>query len=80
MVQVGKNGVAESLVAAVTQALLEHELVKVKFVAFKSEKRSLAEQIAERSSSQLVDVIGNIAIIYKEHPELEKREIELPST
>ncbi len=73
VVQIGQKGVSSTLLEAVEKALTDHELIKVKFVDFKDEKKDLILQVTEATGSSLVDIIGNIAILYRENPELENR-------
>lgn len=75
---IGKQGVTDMLVRAVSQALEAHELVKVRFNEFKDEKRPLAEEIESRTSSHIAGMIGHVALFYKQHPEAEKRKIHFP--
>ena len=75
---IGKQGVTDMLVRAVTQALEAHELVKVRFNEFKDEKRTLAEEIERRTGSQIAGMIGHVALFYKQHPQEDKRKIEFP--
>ena len=63
---VGKRGLEERVVAAMNEALGSHELVKVKFQAFKDEIRPLAEELAVKTGSELVSIIGFIATLYRE--------------
>ncbi len=72
VVQIGQKGLTEALIKAVDKALSDHELIKVKFVDFKDEKHDLAEEVVDKTGSVLVGMIGNIAIIFRENPELEK--------
>ena len=74
VVQIGQKGLTESLIKAVDKALSDHELIKVKFVDFKDEKHELAGEVCSGTGSELVGMIGNIAIFYRENPELEKKE------
>jgi len=74
VVQIGQKGLTDSLIKAVDKALNDHELIKVKFVDFKEEKHELAEEVSSGTGSALVGMIGNIAILYRENPELEKKE------
>lgn len=74
VVQIGQKGLTEALIKAVDRALSDHELIKVKFVDFKEEKHELAEEVAGGTGAALVDVIGNIAILYRENPELESEQ------
>ena len=77
VVQVGKNGMSESVFAAADQELDSHELIKIKFVDFQDQKRALAQELATRSKAELIGVIGNIAIVYRQNPDPEKRKIRL---
>jgi RNA-binding protein len=63
--KLGKAGVTDAFLAALGQALDHHQLVKVKFDAFKEEKKVLAPAIAQRTSSQLVQRVGNVAVYYR---------------
>ena len=76
---VGKNGVTQELVSSTRQALSARELIKVRFNEHKAEKKQLSVRIAEQTQSLLVDIIGHIAIIFRPHPDPEKRAITLPS-
>jgi RNA-binding protein len=78
MIHIGKNGVEESNIATIDKALNDHELIKVKFLVFREERRKLAEEISDKTKAELIEVIGNIAILYRPSIELEKRTIDLP--
>jgi RNA-binding protein len=70
IVQIGKGGIDEGLVAAVEQALVDHELVKVKVgEAAGLERHDAAEAIAQRTGSEVAQVLGNIVLLYRAHPE-----------
>jgi RNA-binding protein len=77
VLQIGKSGVASSQLAAIQQALEAHELIKLKFQDFKDQKNELIEIITQKTECQLAGIIGHIAILYKEHAEVEKRKIRL---
>lgn len=70
VVMVGHKGFTESLVNAVDRALSDHELIKIRFIDFKDEKRELASRIVSSVGASLVGIIGNIAIMYRENPDL----------
>lgn len=74
VVMVGQKGFTESLARAVDRALSDHELIKIKFVDFKDEKRELTGKIAASVNAGLVGIIGNIAILYRENPDLPQEE------
>lgn len=75
---IGKNGLTDAVVQAVEAAFDAHELLKLKFNDCKDEKRELSSAIEQRTGSAIVGIIGNIAILYREHPDPEKRRIQLP--
>ena len=76
LVQVGGAGVTEEQIKQISRLLGEHELIKVKFNEFKEEKRELSTQIAEKTSSTLVRMIGNVLILYRPAEEAENRKFE----
>jgi len=78
VVQIGKLGASDAVAKQVNQALLDHELVKVKFIGFKDEKDDLARQVVTKIDATLVRVVGNIAIYYRHQPDPEKRVVHLP--
>jgi len=75
---IGKNGLTGAVLDSLNQALTDHELIKIKFIDLKDMKRELTGEIAIKTSSQVIGLIGNMAIIYRQHPEREKRKINLP--
>jgi RNA-binding protein len=75
---VGTKGVTEQLLGSVDLALKDHELIKVKFGDFKEAKKEISEEIAKATKSELVGLIGNIAIFFRPCPQTEKRKIKLP--
>jgi len=77
VVMIGKQGLTDGIVAATVKALDAHELIKVRFLDFKDEKHGLTEQLAAATASEVAGVIGHIAILYREHPDPDKRKIEL---
>ncbi|MBL0219704.1 MAG: ribosome assembly RNA-binding protein YhbY [Myxococcales bacterium] len=78
VVQVGKNGIDPGLVAAVDQALNDHELVKIK-VADNADldRHEAADSIASQTKSEVAQVLGNTVLLYRADP-LEP-EITLPT-
>ncbi|HNZ10190.1 MAG TPA: ribosome assembly RNA-binding protein YhbY [Smithellaceae bacterium] len=77
LVMIGAKGVTDQLVGSVDIALNDHELIKVKFGEFKEAKKEISEEIAKATKSELVGLIGNIAIFYRRHPDPEKRKIKI---
>ena len=78
VVIVGKNGINSQLIASTEVALNDHELIKVRFGEFKEEKKEISAEIAQATKSEMVGIIGNIAIFYRQHHEPGKRKIKIP--
>ncbi len=77
VVIIGQQGVTENLLKMVEDSLKAHELIKVKFNEYKDDKREYSEDIANRTDSNLVRVIGNVAIFYRQNEDPEKRLVSL---
>lgn len=77
---VGKNSVTTENVEAIRQALDKRELIKISVLQnCEDDPREIAEVIAERTRSQVVQVIGKKIVLYKEGKD-DKKKIELPKT
>ena len=77
VVFVGKRGLTDDLVAAVDQALEAHELIKIKFNEHKDKKKDIVAALVERTGSERIGLIGNVAILYRQQEDEEKRKIQL---
>jgi len=76
-VQVGKGGIDDGLVAAVDQALGDHELIKVKIGEGAGvDRHEAADELAQKTKSEVAQVLGNVVLLYRADPE--KPEIVLP--
>ncbi len=71
VVIIGQSGLTDGVVGKVEESLNAHELIKIKFLEFKDEKKELIEKLCNAS---LVRIIGNIAIIYRENTEKKQKE------
>ncbi len=73
----GKSGATDAFIKSLDEVLSQHELVKVKFAAFKEERKTLAPQLAEKTSSQLIWIVGHIAVFYRQQPDAAKRKVAI---
>jgi RNA-binding protein len=70
LVQVGKDGIDDGLVAAVDQALADHELIKVKVGENAGlDRHEAAESLAEKTRSEVAQVLGFTVVLYRPDPE-----------
>ena len=76
--QIGKSSITPGLTEAISEALDARELVKISVLQnCGDDARELANLIAERTRSQVVQVIGKKIILYREGKD-DKRKIVLP--
>jgi RNA-binding protein len=78
LVIIGRSGINKQVIGSVDLALKDHELIKVKFGEFKEAKKEISAEIAQVTKSELIGIIGNIAMFYRPHPQPEKRKIKVP--
>lgn len=75
--QVGKNGITESFLKQVDEALEARELVKINVLNNSLlETKNVAVEISDKLNAEFVQSIGNKFVIYRESEENKK--IELP--
>jgi RNA-binding protein len=73
---IGYEGLSTAVIKTIEKALDDHELIKVKFNKFKEEKEIYCENIESATKSEMVGLIGNVAIFYREQADPEKRRIK----
>ena len=77
--QVGKGGVNENMIKQVRDALEARELMKISILQNCDEdKHTVADQLVKGTRAQLVQIIGNIIVLYKESRE--NKQIILPKS
>ncbi|MBA3821463.1 MAG: ribosome assembly RNA-binding protein YhbY [Deltaproteobacteria bacterium] len=70
LVQIGKAGIDDGLVAAIDRALTDHELIKVKVGdAAGVDRHEAAEALATKTHSEIAQVLGHTVLLYRPHPE-----------
>ncbi len=75
--QVGKSSLTPEVTEAVSEAFNTRELIKVTVLKnCMDDPKAIAQAMAERTRSQVVQVIGKKIVLYKENKDHKK--IELP--
>lgn len=76
--QIGKSGLTPELTEAVKEALDKRELIKINLLKnCDDDKNEIANTLAERTNSELVQVIGKKIVLFKYQKDPKKRKIEL---
>lgn len=77
--QLGKSGLTPENTAAIAEALEKRELIKISVLKnCMDDPNELAQMAAERTQSQVVQVIGRKIVLYKEAKDEKNRKIVLP--
>ena len=78
ILQLGKDGLTPENTAAVEEALAARELIKISVLQnCLEDPREMAQVLAERTRSQVVQVIGKKIVLYREGKK-DKKKIILP--
>jgi RNA-binding protein len=76
-ISVGDNGLTETLMAEYESTLTHHELIKAKVrVGDRGARDEIIGELCSKGSAELIQRIGNVALLYRENPENKK--IRLP--
>lgn len=76
--QVAKSGVNSDMIQGIRDALEKRELLKVSILQnCEEDKDEVAKILSERTSSELVQVIGHTIVLYKQSSKEKYRKIEL---
>ncbi|MGY4533291.1 RNA-binding protein [Pseudomonas sp. TE3786] len=71
---VADNGLTEGVLAELERALTDHELIKIQLRITERESRLAAiAELCKAGNSELVQVIGKMALIYRKNPKVNKQ-------
>ena len=66
IIQIGKQGVTETVLDTILNALEARELIKISVLQnCMAEPKEIADLIAQQTNAQIVQVIGRVIIAYK---------------
>jgi RNA-binding protein len=73
VVMLGNAGLTDGVASELDRALTDHELVKVSArVGDRDSRRAALDSLALRTSSQLVQRVGNVGVFYRRSKDLPK--------
>ena len=65
VVQIGKNGLEDSVIDSARAALMARELIKVKLLNNSPEDKAIFQELADMLGAELVQVIGFNGVLIK---------------
>ncbi|ATG89284.1 ribosome assembly RNA-binding protein YhbY [Methylomonas koyamae] len=68
VVIVGQAGLTEAVLKEINVALDAHELIKIKIRAERDDRAVISEQICAETKAELIQSIGQIAVVYRQNP------------
>ncbi|AVQ36056.1 ribosome assembly RNA-binding protein YhbY [Staphylococcus kloosii] len=75
--QIGKAGINDNMVEQLVDILENRELIKIHVLQNNFEdKNDLAQEVSQKTNSEIVQVIGSMIVLYKESQD--NKTIELP--
>ena len=80
IVLIGKSGLTDGTIEIINKALEARELIKIKFREYKDEKKSLSNQIANSTESNLVGIIGHTVILFRQNPKIKNQNYTFDSS
>lgn len=73
VVRVGQSGLSKSVLVELESSMDKHELLKIKIQAkHRDEKQPMIAKIIKHTQAHLVQVIGNVVVIYRAFDEMPK--------
>ena len=79
VMQIGKEGLSDTVITAIDEALEKHELIKVSILeSAMLDTRATCDNTAKRLLAEPVQAIGNRFVIYRKSSNEKYRKIELP--
>ncbi|NLJ16598.1 MAG: YhbY family RNA-binding protein [Clostridiales bacterium] len=76
--QIGKNGIGEELIKQLSDALNKRELIKIRVLeTCEYDAKEASIVIAEKTLSEVVQVIGSKIILFRQNDDPKKRVISL---
>ena len=69
VIMIGQAGLTAAVLAEIEQALDTHELIKVRIRAEREDRKLISEKICTDTGAELIQSIGQIAVIYRLNPD-----------
>lgn len=80
--QIGKGGLNDGVITQTLDSFRTKELIKIKVLLDSAPEtpREFADKLAEKTGSEVIQVIGGVIVLYKENPHLgeEKKKPKAP--
>lgn len=72
VIMIGQSGYTPAVLAELELALNSHELIKVRIRAERDDRKLISDKICSDTGAELIQSIGQIAVLYRLNPEKAK--------
>ncbi len=80
LVRIGKDGITDSLIQSILEAIDSRELLKVKILQnCEKEKNEVVEELSNCNEFEVVGIIGRTVILFRENKDKPTLSLELKS-
>lgn len=69
VIMIGQAGLTAAVLAEIELALNTHELIKIRIRAEREDRKLISEKICANTGAELIQSIGQIAVIYRLNPD-----------
>ncbi|MBL1264118.1 ribosome assembly RNA-binding protein YhbY [Candidatus Methylomicrobium oryzae] len=69
VIMIGQAGLSPAVLAEIEIALDCHELLKVRIRAEREDRKTIGDEIVAATGAELIQMIGQIAVLYRPNPE-----------
>ena len=76
-VNIGKEGLTDGVISFISENIEKNELIKIKFLQNKRLKENISNEIISFLKCEIVSIIGNTLIIYKQSENPKNRHIKI---
>ena len=73
IVLIGKSGVTNGCIQSIDGAIESRELIKIKFLEHKDNKKELSQTICDKTNSEIIGNIGHTIMLFRQNPDKEKQ-------
>ena len=77
LILIGKSGVTDGCIQSINEVIDSHELIKIKFIEHKDNKKNLSETICKKTDSEIIGAIGHTIMLFRQNSDKEKQKYKI---
>ena len=77
VILIGKSGLTNGCIQSINEAVESQELIKIKFLEHKDNKKSLSEIICTKTDSEIIGNIGHTIMLFRQNTDKDKQKYSI---